>query len=290
MNIIIDATNMAHIAKHAMRGLSHGDSDTGTVFGFLTGLLRLHEQHDGARFLFAWDSRVSLRRRNFPEYKQRRRERLSERTEQEEREDFQSRIQMLLLHKDVLPRMGFRNSFLMRGYEADDLVAELALQLEPPSLMVSTDKDLLQCLRPGVELYNPVTKKTVTDRDFREEWGLEPQAWADVLAVAGCDTDGVPGVDGVGVVTAAKYLRGELKAGSKALLAIRSGLDVVERNRRLVALPYARLHEAVTMDGILNVREDHYDINEAEQVFLEYGFRSFLREPLKDAWFRFLVF
>lgn len=287
-NIIVDATNVAHIAKHAMRGMSYGEKgDTGTVFGFLVSVLSLHKRfgHD-ARFLFAWDSRGSLRRRDFPDYKQKRRERATERTEQEEREDNSSRAQMMLLHKDVLPRIGFRNSYLYFGYEADDVTAALAAQLAPPSTIVSTDKDMFQCLRPGVELLNPISKRVTTEGDFKEEWGLEPSDWATVLAIAGCDTDDVPGVEGVGLITAAKYLRGDLSDTAIARQRINKELVLIERNRRLVTLPYGRLS-----NGALPVKpRDEFDQAEAEAVFREYGFESFLRDPLKTAWERLLVF
>jgi DNA polymerase-1 len=144
---------------------------------------------------------------------------------------------------------------------------------------------MFQCLRPGVELLNPISKRVTTEGDFKEEWGLDPSDWATVLAIAGCDTDDVPGVEGVGLITAAKYLRGELSDTAIARQRIGEGLTLIERNRRLVTLPYGKLSSKA-----LPVVRDEFNPEGAANVFREYGFESFLRDPLKTAWERLLVF
>lgn len=61
-----------------------------------------------------------------------------------------------------------------------------------------------------------------------------------VKAMSGCDSDGVPGIPGVGEVTAVKFIRKELSKTSAIYKTIMSpeSAEVVCRNRRLVELPY----------------------------------------------------
>lgn len=290
--LIIDSTNLCHIAKHAMRGLSYGERDTGVIFGFLGALLQLHKRFDyDVRFLFAWDSRHSFRRDVFPEYKARRRAAQVSKSEEERAYDESALGQMALLRKYVLPKMGFKNQWLIAGLESDDIMALLLRKADGEVALVSTDHDLFQCLRPGVSMYNPVTKKGLTSSDFKEDWGIESHMWGQVLSIAGCDTDGVPGVAGVGLKTAIKYLKGELRGESVISVRIRESAHLVERNRKLVCLPFSRMEEdIVDFDENAELAEDSLNQLAAEAVFEEYGFTSFLREPMQDRWVHLLVF
>jgi DNA polymerase-1 len=97
------------------------------------------------------------------------------------------------------------------GCEADDCIASLAARhgAERPVVIVGVDKDLRQCLAPGVFMWDPASReeKVVTLDSFRTETGLEPSQWADVQALIGDATDNVPGVRGIGEKTAEKIFR-----------------------------------------------------------------------------------
>lgn len=290
--LIIDCNNLCHIAKHAMRGLSFEDRDTGVIFGFLNSLLQLYKRFDyDVRFLFAWDSNHSLRVEQYPQYKLKRKATRAEKSEEDRRYDVLARKQMNLLQKHILPTMGFRNVWMFLGYESDDVMALFARKVKE-GVLVTTDHDLFQCIDGRVSLFNPITKKLLTSAGFKEEWGIEPYMWASALAIAGCDTDEVPGVEGVGLKTAIKYLKGELRADSVVARRIAKSGELIERNERLVQLPYEREVGAIFFEFEENaeILNDELDMNAAEQLFLEYGFRSFLRDPLRDLWTRLMVF
>ena len=109
-------------------------------------------------------------------------------------------------------------------------------------VIVSTDQDLWQLLSGDrVTVWNPRTKKMLTEQAFRERWGIGPSQWADVKAIAGCPGDGVPGVPGVGEKTAAKFMAGRLKDTTKAYNRVVEANDLWERNLRLVRLSH-RVH------------------------------------------------
>jgi hypothetical protein len=75
------------------------------------------------------------------------------------------------------------------------------------------------------------------------EWGIDPHSWADVKAIAGCHSDCVEGVRGIGERRAAKYLRGELPADSTHFMAIWRNKSVWEHNLPLVKLPWPGVEE-----------------------------------------------
>jgi DNA polymerase-1 len=95
------------------------------------------------------------------------------------------------------------------GYEADDLIAtyaRMALEAGGTCTIVSSDKDLMQLVRPGVELMDPIKKVKLGPEAVFEKFGVTPDKVVDVQALAGDSTDNVPGAPGIGIKTAAQLI------------------------------------------------------------------------------------
>jgi DNA polymerase-1 len=95
------------------------------------------------------------------------------------------------------------------GYEADDLIAtyaRLAVEQGGTCTIVSSDKDLMQLVRPSVELMDPIKKVKLGPEAVMEKFGVTPDKVVDVPALAGDSTDNVPGAPGIGVKTAAQLI------------------------------------------------------------------------------------
>ena len=95
------------------------------------------------------------------------------------------------------------------GYEADDLIATYARQAVAQGANVtifSTDKDLMQLVRHGIVLWDPLKKCAIGQDQVRKKFGVDPCQVADVQALAGDPTDNVPGVPGIGVKIAANLI------------------------------------------------------------------------------------
>lgn len=123
----------------------------------------------------------------------------------------------------------------MDGYEADDLLATYAnmtAEQGGQAIVVSSDKDLMQLMRPGVALFDPMKHKYVTEEDVLKKFYTTPDKVVEVQALWGDATDNVPGIRGLGPKTAGKYINeygslenlyahlDELKEGkAKSLLA-----------------------------------------------------------------------
>jgi 5'-3' exonuclease len=92
-----------------------------------------------------------------------------------------------------------------RRYEADDLLALAVHRGRPrPVVLMSTDKDLLQLLRPGDRRWIPGASAPESYAQLRQALGFPPEAMATYLALTGDASDGIAGVPGIGAKTAAR--------------------------------------------------------------------------------------
>ena len=103
------------------------------------------------------------------------------------------------------------------GLEADDIIAcysEAAMAAGWQVTIVSSDKDLMQLIRPGLDLLDTMNNRRLGREHVLEKFGVEPEALGDVLALMGDSVDNVPGVPGIGPKTASELIRtyGSLEA------------------------------------------------------------------------------
>jgi len=92
------------------------------------------------------------------------------------------------------------------GFEADDIMATLAVQAREAGgqvTIVSSDKDLMQLVGNGVEMYDAMKNKRIGPEQVEEKFGVAPNRVIDVQSLAGDSVDNVPGAPGIGVKTAA---------------------------------------------------------------------------------------
>lgn len=279
--VVIDSNNVCWQAFHSLPELSVDKSRTEVAFGFMLRVLKLAEIFPGRQLIFCWDSNSWRRKRIFPEYKHSRTPPDPERRRQKE----VCRAQMRMLRNDVLPLLGFRNNFLLDGYESDDLMAAIAYMnyKKYEIIIVTTDEDLYQCIRHGISIYNLRENKPRDINWFRDKYGCEPWHWDRVKAIAGCSSDCIPGVPGVGEKTAIKYLRGQLDSKTKKYQDISKSRDIIDRNQRLVGLPFSVAFDDTYQDGIsryraLKIRSDRLTKRKFIDTFSKYHFHSLLKE------------
>lgn len=239
--LILDCNYLAYRAKYIFGDLSYAGSVTGVIYGFLRDVVNLMERFETRRVVFCWDSRYKKRREIFPDYKAHREQK--EKTPEEEEFEKTFFQQIRALRKRHLPTIGFRNIFQQKGYEADDIIAAVCLYIIPDlseGIIVTADQDLFQLIRKNIKWFNPRTGELITLGSFKKKFGIHPHKWAKVKAIAGCVSDNVPGIEGVGNKTAIKYVKNELSETSKKYTDIKRGWNsIVLRNIRLVELPYA---------------------------------------------------
>lgn len=276
--IFIDCSYIAHQALFTLGDLFHNGRPSGVVFGFLMRLITTGSKFKSNDFVFCWDSKHSLRKRIQHDYKAGRRKDLTE----EEIKKYRIFYQELdRLREHILPTIGWNNQFMQHGYEADDVIAA---NIKPNAVVVSADEDLFQCLSvDGVSIWNTNKNLEITASDFTKRFNISPEEWVFVKCIAGCSSDNVKGIKGVGEKTAIKWLRDELKKESKIFLKIeKQKSEMISKNFDLVSLPFPgcwslpiKKDEALSIDGLLEIAS-------------EYGFKSFTDGKHFSRWDRFL--
>ena len=131
----------------------------------------------------------------------------------------------------------------LAGYEADDLIAtyaRLAVEAGGTCTIISSDKDLMQLIRPGVDMMDPIKQKKLGPEAVMEKFGVTPDKVVDVQALAGDSTDNVPGAPGIGVKTAAQLINeyGDLETLLKRTAEIKQPKrrESLEQNAALIRI------------------------------------------------------
>jgi DNA polymerase-1 len=171
---------------------------TKAVFVFTTALLGLIERAKPDMLVVTMDSKApSFRVEMYPEYKAHR---------PPMPEDMPGQIARI---EQILDAM---NIPMLRvdGWEADDLIGTLCREATEKGIdayICSKDKDMLQLLNKHVVAYD-IKKDVVTDtKSLKEDMGLTPEQFIDVLALQGDTADNIPGVPDVGPKTAMDWIR-----------------------------------------------------------------------------------
>ena len=134
--------------------------------------------------------------------------------------------------------------------EAEDVIATCysrwAAANRGPAVVVSTDKDLAWLMSQGALILDQFAREWRTAEWSQDKFGVPPELIHDYLALMGDDTDGVPGLVGVGPKTAAKWLlqHGNLEGvlenaasiPGKVGKTLQDNIEIVRLSRKLVSL------------------------------------------------------
>lgn len=274
--VVIDSNCIGSTSLFALKDLRMNEVPTAVIYGFLRQLQTIYTELKSRNFIMCWDSKESLRKELFPEYKLRRKE---DRTARERDIWATAYDQFNQLRIKYLPRMGFTNQLLAKGFEADDLLVKVAhSHWGGATVIVTTDGDLLQCLGYA-DIWNPRKKVLITKETFIKEWGIHPGKWGEVKAIAGCRTDCVPGIQGVGEKTAVKFLLRKLQVYSEKYKSItsRTGQKIIARNKPLVVLPFEGTPSFA-------LRTNKYNFKAFEEICYELGMFSLLSGKSLQTW------
>ena len=196
--ILMDASGYLFRAFFALPPLSRSDGlPVGAVYGFVSVLLKAALDYRDDHIVCIFDEgRHSFRNELYPEYKAHR---------PEPPEDL---VPQFALVRKAAEAFGFPTVGL-KGFEADDLIATYAKQgLEAgfESLILSSDKDLMQLVCDGVAMFDPVKNRPVGLEEIHKKFGVTPDKVIEVQALIGDSSDNVPGVPGIGPKGAAELI------------------------------------------------------------------------------------
>jgi 5'-3' exonuclease len=192
------------------------------VRGFLDMTARLLTAHGPDRLVACWDDdwRPAFRVEALPSYKAHRL--APDGSEEVVPEELRPQVPILV---DVLAAAGI-DRVGASGYEADDVIGTLAARARQPVDVVTGDRDLFQLVDDARGVRVLYTARGIADLELVDEaavtakYGIPGRAYADFAVLRGDPSDGLPGVAGVGVKTAAALINefGDL-AGIRAAVA-----------------------------------------------------------------------
>ena len=197
---LIDGSGFIFRAYHALPPLTRKSDGlpVGAVSGFCNMLFKMIEDQKGSdaptHLVVVFDAKGKTFRSDiYPEYKMNR---------PPTPEDL---IPQFPLTRDATRAFGLA-CIEEVGFEADDIMATLAVQAREAGArvtIVSSDKDLMQLVGDGVEMYDAMKNKRIGREQVEEKFGVGPERVIDVQSLAGDSVDNVPGAPGIGIKTAA---------------------------------------------------------------------------------------
>ena len=244
--LLVDGFNLAYRCFFAVPELTRADGfPTNAVHGWVKSLWRLADQEKPAATLVFFDlggahDRLAL----LPEYKAQREEMPA------------ALVKQLPCIKAVTRAMGLAG-VEKTGVESDDLLASQAVHLAARGhdvLIVSSDKDFTQIVGERIKIMLPPPSanpklgwRRLDAAGVVEKFGVPPAQIPDFLALVGDSSDNIPGIEGVGPKTAAKWLQqfGSLEGvieharelqPERFRESVRALSDLVRRNLKLTTL------------------------------------------------------
>ncbi len=196
---LIDGNNLAFRSFYGIKDLSNGEMPVNAIYGFFNSLLGLIKQIAAKKLIVCFDcGRSEKRTQLLSEYKANR---------VPTPDGFKVQLNYI---KQMIPLMG-GFCWEKSGIEADDLISSwstFASNRQQTCIIISADKDLMQCVNPWVSQMIPTAKgwSLMNRSEVLEKMGVYPEQIVDYLALMGDNADNYPGIPGVGPKTAAKWL------------------------------------------------------------------------------------
>ncbi|MDD5692395.1 MAG: DNA polymerase I [Candidatus Omnitrophica bacterium] len=275
---LIDTTAFCYRAFYALRDLSTSSGQpTNAVYGFLNILNKILKEQKPDYLICCFDvSRDTFRLKKFAEYKIQR---------PPMPDGLGSQIPII---KEVISAYRIP-IFEKEGFEADDIIAELARKAAAKKMrvtIVSSDKDILQLVDKRVTVFSPYKDEGVfyDASAVKERFGVRPERIADIIALTGDTADNIPGVPGIGEKTAARLIQDHgtleklLKNVSKVepekiKLAISEHIQRIKLNKELVDL-----HESLGLKlDLKKAAVQEPDYAELARIFKKLEFKSLLK-------------
>jgi len=281
---LVDASVYVFRAYHSMLpDMRDRDGNSmHAVFGFARFLGDLIERVRPKYMAVAFDQRRSnsYRNRIYPAYKANRERAPADLVLQFER------------CRELCRRLGIA-AFVDPEYEADDIIGTLATRMREEgvrSAFITRDKDLAQLMRSGDLFWDFGARDQFGYHDIERHFGVQPECFADYLALTGDDVDNIPGVPGIGHRTAASLMKAfgsldELYASLPrvALLKLRGAGTLGARlSEHREAVYLARRLTRIACDlpmgvGAESLRRRAPDMPELASFYDQLGFGPFLR-------------
>lgn len=279
---LIDGNSYTYRAFYAIGDLANSSGQpTGAILGFVNMLNKVRHEGKPDYLAICFDLKgPTLRHEKFHGYKAHRKPMP---------DDLQTQMPII---KEVVGAYGIP-IFQMAGYEADDIIATLAMRFKSQVdvFILSADKDMLQLVDKYVSIYTPHKDDAITDeKRVFERYGVNPNQITDLLALAGDSSDNIPGVPGIGPKTAAELIG--LFGSVEDILSNTHKIKQQKRKQLLEEFSeQARMSkELATVVRDVPIKVDLQrlegsgeDTELLKRLFREFEFKSLYRNLIKDS-------
>jgi len=268
--LIVDGRYIAYRSMFSNQGkLSYNGRDTGMIYTFFRTLQSLANKYEVNNTVIMFDvtkSNEGVRRQEYEGYKVRELKLNPNPKEIAQRKQFELDYHDLMV---VTDKLGFA-IYTLPGYEADDSIALFCKQFGGKKIIATKDEDMYQLINEDTMVADPSSNKKKDLKWFMREYGIPPEKWVEYKAIAGCKSDTVPGIPGMGHKRTLEYLSGKSPKYEKT----------IEKNKAL----YMLCHNLVVLPHpSLNghkIKWKQTKLNEDDFIGFcqSYGFNSFLNE------------
>ncbi|MBD3296182.1 MAG: hypothetical protein GF392_02300, partial [Candidatus Omnitrophica bacterium] len=198
---LVDGNSLCYRAFYAIKELINSRGmPTNAIYGFVNMFRKLLKEHDPDMLAVVFDmAGPTVRHDKYDLYK----------IQREPMPD--ALIEQMEPIKEIVRAYNVP-VVQLQGYEADDIIATIAVKAAEEGLdvvVVSSDKDALQLIDENIRVLSlhPAGDKSYRKKEVLEKYGVGPDSMTDMMALMGDKSDNIPGVKGVGKVTAAKLIK-----------------------------------------------------------------------------------
>ena len=208
--VLIDSNAVIHRSYHALpKSMSTSKGElTNAVYGYTTTLIKALEDLKPAYLAASFDiSKATFRTEVYADYK------VHRVAVDQELYDQIPKVRKLLEVLNI-------PIYEMAGFEADDCIGTIVSKVNQlrektgenyKVFVISGDKDIYQLIDDNIFVYSlkkGLSKMEVVDcATIKEEYGLDPEDFIDLKALAGDPSDNIPGVPGIGPKTATDLIQ-----------------------------------------------------------------------------------
>lgn len=197
--LIIDFNNVLFTSYYGQKLINQHGYNVNAVKGFFTKLKNLKDIFDPDFIVFARDlSRVkTFRRKLFPDYKAQRKPMDP---------DIFSQMKMA---QQIVALLGF-SIISHELYEADDImgmISRFGEEHEMDSIIISSDRDMYQLITDHTFVMSPRNSDLIDKNYLQEHYQLTPDQWIELKILQGDRSDNIPGIPGIGEVTALQLMQ-----------------------------------------------------------------------------------
>ncbi len=196
--ILVDGSAYIFRAYYGLPPMNRPDgTPINAVFGFTNMLVKLIEDYSNDKMIVIFDAaRENFRNKIYPQYKANR---------GDAPDDLIPQFSLIreCVESFNIPQLE------IDGYEADDLIAtysNLAKSEDIETIIVSSDKDLMQLVNNKVKMLDPMKNKIIEIKDVEEKFGVKPEKVIYIQALTGDKVDNIPGAPGIGPKTASQLI------------------------------------------------------------------------------------